>query len=95
METKFTPGPWIAGKYMFDADLPFVDIYADEAPIGLKLPAMAYGEKAEANAHLIAAAPDMYAALEDIARGKLQGPGNFETYVIAIAEKVLAKARGE
>ena len=49
----------------------------------------------EANANLIAAAPDMYEALEDIGRGKLQGPGDFETYVKAVCERVLVKARGE
>lgn len=55
-ETKFTPAPWE------------VDIFGDVQANGDDVARIAgyYGEEVnDANAHLIAAAPDMYAALKD------------------------------
>ena len=55
-----TPGPWRVGNPLLGAgEYP---VFADEAPAGLKMPAMA---DTPANAHLIAAAPDLLAACED------------------------------
>ena len=45
-------------------------------------------EEAEANAHLIAAAPDMYKALEAMSKGEGLQPGT-------TIESILLKARGE
>ena len=91
MDTKFTPGPWDVGVHELKfGDVDSVDIYADEAISGFKLPAVTFGGNCEANAHLIAAAPDMYNLLSTImeiydGRSTLSGE----------IEAVLAKARGE
>ena len=98
METKWTPGPWaldgktsptalfIGGAFhriaSEDARTAFVpDWSGDDAEAA----------EAIANAHLIAAAPDLYAALE-MAHLWLDFDGRFDMQVINAA---LAKARGE
>lgn len=52
-----------------------------------------YGKKAEANAALIAAAPEMYEGLKEI-RDVMEKDGRFGRTVEAI-DKLLKKARGE
>ena len=95
MSEKFTPGPWgyeylEAFHWIFWADNdgdPFVVGYLDDT-----------GRPAEdeANAALIAAAPDMYEALEELQRVYVSG--NFDTEfqpALNKARAALAKARGE
>ncbi len=55
MTTQHTPGPWATRRNIVN------DVYAIEAQDGS---AVCYGTVAEANAQLIAAAPDLLAALE-------------------------------
>lgn len=67
MNAKFTPGPWITGKpEMGDYGTEWsVSVYAQNAPRGQKLPTVCYAssrETAEANARLIAAAPELLEA---------------------------------
>lgn len=88
-QPKWTPGPWIVftsedewGCDTFVGTL--TDTLFDVRP--WKGPAWQ-----EANAHLIAAAPDMYAALE-MAQLWLSVDGRFDMQGINAA---LAKARGE
>lgn len=96
--TKFTPGPWRIGP----------DESSDEDEYGFCIAifseeyknSVALRIREESNAHLIAAAPDLYAALSE---AKLQieylhekfaetGSGN---NMLAKIDAALAKARGE
>jgi len=96
-QPKWTPGPW-AGKGQTSEDAVFCGtmhrICADGTwlafvPTWKDNPDEA--SEAEANAHLIAAAPDMYAALE-MAKLWLDFDGRFDMQGINAA---LAKARGQ
>ena len=93
MDTKWTPGPWRASATR--------EVFSPSKRTVCR--AHLDGERcteALANAHLIAAAPDMYEALERLA-GMKPGRANAATAqdlyltVRAIAESALAKARGE
>ena len=104
-ETKFTPGPWIgAGPSFGDAKPRWIDCiitqweddYGDVVGI-CDFQLKQYDEEQEANAHLIAAAPDLYEALErmvgwvdDWREGKKHPYDDWE-----FAKAALAKARGE
>ena len=102
--TKFTPGPWIKSKYKKGQYHVFV-------PDGTRICTInwfeQYNEEANANADLIAAAPDLYEAaemcckfLEDICgvseQGGLSGQKNgLEQVLYNNCKAALAKARGE
>jgi hypothetical protein len=61
-KTKWTPTEWTAHK---DPTLGSPErwcVYANEAPIGQRMPAECVGPHARWNATLIAAAPDLYTA---------------------------------
>lgn len=62
-----TPGPWV----VVEADVPPFGSFAirndHEAPGGLAITVGGLGEEERANAHLIAAAPELLEALKDIA----------------------------
>jgi hypothetical protein len=87
---KWTPGPWLAdpdGRYALSSD-------------GNEILALAFDRPAvHANTHLIAAAPELYAALrglisEDQERDMRAEPGTYaEEWHTALT--ALAKARGE
>jgi hypothetical protein len=88
---KFTPGPWVADGVIVYADVGIQPHIADLS---------GYTDQPEANAHLIAAAPELYAALEKAVAdyGKPGGPWNIPSEPgawINMAQKALAKARGE
>jgi len=100
---KFTPGPWTVKGPCCSLTRPGIDgdlngnkrsiiiIGTDEDRRGIDT---------EANAALIAAAPDMYAALENAVKdyGKPGGPWNVPSEPgtwIHSATSALAKARGE
>lgn len=97
-DTKFTKGPWgIIENCVGSIEVVFGngsacrgDEYLSIYPTSSKndFECIHTGETAEANAHLIAAAPEMYEMLESIS----ENPS--ETNVIHI-KKLLAKARGE
>lgn len=91
-ERKYTPGPWRQGGVK---EISLIgkcrEIVADDGRIGL-----VYGitdEDCKANAQLIAAAPDMLAALElalqDMARYEIFGPGK------KAIQAAIRKAKGE
>lgn len=103
-EAKFTSGPWgviknSAGaiEVVFSNGSPCRgDDYLSVYPTSSKndCECISTGGTAEANAHLIAAAPEMYSILCD-ARLKLSF-GDYESKLIAEDIKmILAKARGE
>lgn len=87
-EPKFTKGPWIVnsnGSYFNIGpknDCSSVPVYPDAC--------MGVMHFDEANAHLIAAAPEMYGALETILE-----LGKLSQHQEDIVSKLLAKARGE
>lgn len=80
MKTKFTKGKWVVedGKTVLCNGHKVAYVSS-----GDNIP---YFENIKANAHLIAAAPEMYKFLDDLANGR------GTDYPI---EKLLAKARGE
>lgn len=101
MRIQYTPGPWYPTK-SYDGDLAVNNHleFASKYPV-----AVVYGpldEKA-ANARLIAAAPDMLAALEEIAAGCITRPPGHCDYaenrtkaqIESIARAAITKARGE
>lgn len=95
-ETKFTPGPWRAGKSIYQSQ---ARVVAEKG--GRVADVFAYEEdQAHANAALIAAAPEMFEALAEAVEkyGKSGGPWNVPSEPgswIAKAKEALKKARGE
>lgn len=101
METKFTPGPWKVEPVNYDGDggtlVRFNGVCI--ANVWGVLEYRQVDEESSANAHLIAAAPELYEAMEDLltvlADRKYKG---FEARLEShsrIARAALAKARGE
>lgn len=102
---KFTPGPWrlrhgseskienIAGRKVATADLQDVQPYS---PWGQMRGRIAATPERKANAALIAAAPEMYEALADIAEN-CGNRGCSETCAEADCKicEILKKAKGE
>lgn len=89
---KFTPGPWRAGLSIYKSQ---AIVVADKG--GQIADVFAYEEEqAKANAALIAAAPEMYEALADIAEN-CGNRGCSETCAEADCKicEILKKARGE
>ena len=99
-DTKFTPGPWWVSEYMIGN--PEIRTHRDDddaedlnSDFGANL-CRGIGDHTEKrtsgneihNAHLIAAAPDLYAALRSLSTGEGLPPGT-------TIEGLLAKARGE
>lgn len=90
-DTKFTPGPWAWGnedwsdQWFLQPGVLIID-YDGGGPSGSD-------EFDAANAHLIAAAPDLYAALNGLL-GLLDAGSLYEPQAYA-ARAALAKARGE
>lgn len=109
METRFTPGPWNA---KVDELVPERGAVYVEGPEGWDRQSICdcrYSdegvERDEANAHLIAAAPDLYGALE-LARNALAAVRKHPKYpwkdqegegfpIEAFLDHALKKARGE
>ena len=86
MTTKFTKGPWqtfMAGASVGDSDgLGIAALWRD-------------GDELEANAALIACAPEMYEILDEISDGLLEAGGFGNCALAKRIESLLAKARGE
>ena len=93
METKWTPGPWVVERNK--RTWGWVDVAGPSLAVGGPTQAtdltLADEVTRVAEARLIAAAPDLYAALE-MAHLWLDFDGRFDMQVINAA---LAKARGE
>ena len=85
-ETKFTKGPW-----MHTPEGP-----ADSQGYGVcALWGSPGSEEQIANSHLIAAAPEMYDALNEVAEGMEEAGGSSNWNTAKEIRKILAKARGE
>lgn len=98
-ETKFTPGPWKAVSFNGNSLVVTELIVHEKESIALL---GTCGEKQQANARLISAAPDMYKALEHALSDidqidelcKIAGVHKF-TIMRQEIQGVLEKARGE
>ena len=98
-ETKFTPGPWQIrctgrGKSVFyhvSVTVPVIPGYCGETTKELASMSTTDGESERFNAYLIAAAPELYAALECALACHV---GTDEVW-IEEARSALEKARGE
>lgn len=102
MTAKHTPGPWMAHPYSSVAGCP-ISAQPDRAKNTIIIAAArsaaaedlaAFRAEIEANARLIAAAPDMLAALERIA-DPAPGVKRLPPWAVGIARAAIAKARGE
>lgn len=97
-EAQHTPGPWMVTERNTgerSALLVSKDDCMNFGAIAEVYPWNPGGDP-QANAHLIAAAPDLYEALHEILNyiGGADGP-LLDSYVMDRAEAALAKARGE
>jgi hypothetical protein len=96
---KFTPGPWkaVLNAHFWDIESEMHGLIGDACASnfvyvnGKRLPPEQADPIAAANAHLMAAAPDMYEALKMI----LERDQTRIEDIHSIARAVLAKARGE
>lgn len=94
--TKFTPGPWVVNPITAQ-----VDVMRDDGPLPICLmlwPTKVRSEaETEANANLIAAAPEMYESLRSIVENWDFEHGDTPVYDpdIVMAREALKKARGE
>ena len=96
MSEKFTPGPWfVVPQGCFVADRK-VEFDGDGARVG-ETPNMCIECASEADAHLIAAAPEMYEVIEEIAGMKITDCDAHDAanYMRDAARALLAKMRGE
>lgn len=95
METKFTPGPWrIDGPDCFGDFNILHD--GDSLAVAAVVSNMRYADEIAGNAHLIAAAPELYAALADMTELlERVGDSRKDAPFIDAANAALAKARGE
>jgi hypothetical protein len=100
MEAKFTKGPWIA-RPQCESSLRRITITGANSPVAIAeiVPQTmkTYDEVAEANAALIAAAPELYEALEEAAEWIGDDPNDDNNPVLRILLKkihgALVKAR--
>ncbi|MBB5704327.1 hypothetical protein FHS76_004244 [Ochrobactrum daejeonense] len=92
-ETKFTPGPWMAWQPRGDESVP---VRTDGLGITIAYVHQGAITNAQANAHLIAAAPELYEKLAKI-RGwtNIDAEGAWGKRFYAEVDALLAKARGE
>lgn len=98
-QTRFTPGPWRVGTHGPNG------CYTVGTQQGLMTAMVAHsvnepGQKAQAigDAHLIAAAPELYGALSELAdlmQGAIEGDYKPDSFTLQPASEALAKARGE
>ena len=94
MEAKHTTGPWV-----IDWNVSRLDIFSSDATVlvaSLRRSTLSEGidKAALANARLIAAAPEIYAALKDLVY-QVQGPDQPPWLCLKDARAAIAKAEGK
>lgn len=101
MNEKFTPAPWI---YMDGDSFEKDTVITTESRIDSCIVPICemdvyfdgdLGAEQEANAALIAAAPEMYSMLDEISDGLLDAGGSGNYALAKRIEQLLAKARGD
>lgn len=92
MNTKHTPGPWTIEGGCFGG----YDIHADDSGLGDTFTKPASGIARYPDARLIAAAPDMLAALRIVANCMPNDEGGVDlgTYEVGVILDAIAKATG-
>jgi hypothetical protein len=95
--SEFTKGPWTVHKNGRIVLAGGIRIYQSTGPGGAQSVQVQQRLNAElrANANLIAAAPELYAALEIVLNQSWDGPIGAEHHARKQAAAALAKARGE
>jgi hypothetical protein len=89
-ETKFTKGLWTSnGHSCVSVGSKVLCVFTDSS--------VNTGDETEdyANAHLVSAAPEMYALLDEISDGLLEAGGFGNCELAKRIEALLAKARGD
>lgn len=103
-EARHTKGPWDVKRARFLSDGGYdygiiATIDGTRRCIAETFEVIADGGRtapAEANAHLIAAAPELYEALEKMVRAAMYGSFNtVDSHPLPLARAALSKARGE
>ena len=91
MNAKHTPGPWTRNRAINTVDM---GRYSVICPFGAD--SKKHVSEIEANMRIIAAAPDLLAALDAIVKmiGQYSGQGRMDTEISA-ARAAIAKAKGE
>ena len=97
-EKEWTKGPWHVDEQNCHAGN--VATCHGDADTWFEVwsPNWSEGIDQEANAHLIAAAPELYEALDELAdlmQGVIEGDYKPDSFTLQVAKAALAKARGE
>ena len=91
---KHTPGPWNATKFNpVTGDIDDCYLYVEPGIAVIERKVKGRDQHDTANARLLAAAPDLLEALEDIVQWIERG--DFEESFLAAARAAIARARGE
>jgi hypothetical protein len=90
-----TPGPWSASIGVHGASINIANVYSHPLSFGVSWelnPGDPLREEAQANMALIAAAPELHAALTEAFNliGAIGGPSYDEAYRARVAEKIAA-----
>jgi hypothetical protein len=98
MNAKHTPGPWTVAEYEDEAYIVDRDGHSAQGITSVRLSGagMNYSE-ALANAHLVAASPDLLEALEelsDLMQGVIDGDYKPDCLTLQPARAAIAKAEG-
>lgn len=85
----FTPGPWLIGKAGTDKA-----IYDGKGGWVATIPDMLLNDEQKANAHLIASAPDLLEALEEVLKSLEWQENILDGLAVQKAQAAIAKAKG-
>lgn len=94
-ENKFTKGPWMVDLFLSDNEHFVINIPNKDGVAFIERHVSGKDQEDLPNAHLIAAAPEMYEALKQIRilMGQIEGKATTQSFEAAsIIAKVLAKA---
>lgn len=90
MSAQHTPGPWVAKYSVHFKRFQIVDVMGEVcASVSI------YGANPDANARLVAAAPELFEALQLLLDARDEGDVASWSSVWDAAEAAIAKARGE
>lgn len=94
-DTKFTNGPWFIENNFCTLDVSSKDngiVCSVECGYQLSEQLIDPSDEEQANAHLITAAPDMYALLVELVKSVENDCSDFSMFAV---KSLLSKARGE